>query len=160
MTTTTAHEPVAVPPARAAALATGIERWLGVYSQAAVRIATVAAVIAALIALLAVVGNVFTRQVLGFSIFGANELASFAFLWTIWMGVSLAVKRGAVTVITLLSHHGPAWWQRSVRAFSGLSLAIFLAYACWRSTEFALGAGPRTGSPRRSRSRGSTRSSR
>ncbi len=139
--TTIAEQPVAGRPAGPAALLAWLERWLGVYSQAAVRIATVGAVIAAVVALLAVVGNVFTRQVLGFSIFGANELASFAFLWTIWMGVSLAVKRGAVTVITLLSHRGPAWWQRSVRTFSGLSLAIFLAYACVRATEFALGRG-------------------
>lgn len=142
---TTATEPIAAPAPKIPALAAGIERWLGVYSQAAVRIAGVAAVIAAVIALLAVVGNVFTRQVLGFSIFGANELASFAFLWTIWMGVSLAVKRGAVTVITLLSHNGPAWWQRSVRSFSALSLGVFLAYACWRSTEFALGEGAPAG---------------
>lgn len=143
--TTTATEPLAAPPPRIPAIAAGVERWLGVYSQAAVRIASVAAVIASVTALLAVVGNVFTRQVLGFSIFGANELASFAFLWAIWMGVSLAVKRGAVTVITLLSHNGPAWWQRSVRSFSAISLGVFLAYACWRSTEFALGRGAPAG---------------
>ena len=59
---------------------------------------------------------------LGYSLFGAEELARFAYLWVIWMGVSLAVKRGAVTVITLLSGRGPAWWQRSVRTFSGISL--------------------------------------
>lgn len=143
--TTIAQDPVANPPARPAAIAGWIERWLGVYSDAAVRIASVGAVIAAVVALLAVVGNVFTRQVLGFSLFGANELASFAFLWTIWLGVSMAVKRGAVTVITLLSHQGPALWQRSVRTFSGLSLGIFLAYACYRSTEFALGRGAPAG---------------
>lgn len=144
--TTIAQQPVATPrTARAVEATAWLERWLGVYSQAAVGIASVGAVIAAVIALLAVVGNVFTRQVLGFSIFGAQELASFAFLWTIWLGVSLAVKRGAVTVITLLSHNGPVWWQRSVRAFSGISLAIFLAYACYRSTEFALGRGAPAG---------------
>lgn len=134
-----------MPAPRAYGPAAVVERWLGVYSAAAVRIATVGAVISAVIALLAVVGNVFTRQVLGFSIFGANELASFAFLWTIWLGVSLAVKRGAVTVITLLSHRGPDRLQRSVRAFSGISLAVFLAYACVRSTEFALGRGAPVG---------------
>lgn len=143
--TTIAKEPVAARPALAAGgLARG-ERWLGVYSEAAARIASVIAVIAAVVALLAVAGNIFTRQVLGFSLFGANELASFAFLWTIWMGVSLAVKRASVTVITLISHNGPGWWQRSARAFSGLSLAIFLGYACVRATEFALGRGTPAG---------------
>lgn len=142
--TTIAKGRVAGLPAPATVLAR-IERWLGVYSEAAARIATVIAVVASTVALLSVAGNIFTRQVLGFSLFGANELASFAFLWAIWMGVSLAVKRGAVTVITLISHNGPGWWQRSARAFSGISLGVFLGYACLRSTEFALGRGAPAG---------------
>ena len=143
MTTQALGAPVVVP--RPARLLGRAAYWLEVYSQAAVRIATVGAFLSAVIALLAIVVNVFTRQVLGFSLFGANELASFAYLWTIWMGVSLAVKRSAVTVITLLSGHGPAWWQHSVRAFSGISLAIFLAYACVRATQFTLGDGSPSG---------------
>lgn len=142
--TTIAKGRVAGLPAPATALAR-IERWLGIYSEAAARIATVIAVVASTVALLSVAGNIFTRQVLGFSLFGAHELASFAFLWAIWMGVSLAVKRGAVTVITLISHNGPGWWQRSARAFSGISLGVFLGYACLRSTEFALGRGAPAG---------------
>ena len=64
---------------------------------------------------------------------------------TIWLGVSLAVKRSAVTVITFLSHRGPWWWQAAVRTFSGVSLGILLAYCCWRSTEFAMGTGAPAG---------------
>lgn len=143
--TTIAKGSVAARPAPAAAALGGLERWLGVYSAAAARIASVIAVVSVVVAVLSVAGNIFTRQVLGFSLFGANELASFAFLWTIWMGVSLAVKRSAVTVITLVSHNGPAWWQRATRGFSGLSLAIFLGYACVRATEFALGRGTPAG---------------
>lgn len=136
------------PPVPRPRLAAGLSRcadWLELYSQAALRIARVAVIAGALIALVSLVGNIFTRQVLGFSLFGAHELASYAFLWTIWMGVSLAVKRGAVTVITFLSHRGPWWWQAAVRTFSGVSLAILLAYCCWRSTEFALGLGAPAG---------------
>ena len=63
-------------------------------------------------------------------------------------GVSLGVKRGAVTVITFVADAGPAWWQRSVRTFSGVSLAVLLLYACWRSTEYATGRSrPRARSP-------------
>src|SRR5918998_475906 len=123
-------------PARALA---GLAEVLELYSQAAVRIARFLAVLAAFIALVALVGNVFAREVLGYSVFGAYEVAQFAFLWTIWMGVSLAVKRSAVTVLTLVSHHGAPWWQRSVRTFSGVSLGILLAYSCYRATQFALG---------------------
>ena len=76
---------------------------------------------------------------LGYSLFGAEELARFAFLWAIWLGVSLGVKRGAVTVITFVADAGPGWWQRSVRTFAGVSLAVLLLYACLRSTEYATG---------------------
>ncbi|MDH3225468.1 MAG: TRAP transporter large permease subunit [Thermoleophilia bacterium] len=115
-----------------------LARWLEVYSQAAIRIAMVITVVTALAAMVALAGNVFTRNTAGFSIFGAEEFARFCFLWTIWMGVSLAVKRGSVTVITLLSHNGPTWWQHGMRTFSGISLGALLAYACWRSTEYAM----------------------
>ena len=69
-------------------------RWTEVYSQAAVRIARVGAVAAVALAMLSLAGNVFTRNALGYSLFGAEELARFAFLWAIWLGVSLGVKRG------------------------------------------------------------------
>jgi tripartite ATP-independent transporter DctM subunit len=114
-------------------------RWAEVYSQAAVRIARVGAVAAVVLAIVVLAGNVFTRNVLGYSLFGAEELARYAFLWAIWLGVSLAVKRGAVTVIAFVADAGPAWWQRSVRTFSGVSLAVLLLYCCWRSTEYATG---------------------
>ena len=137
------------PPARAhLRLAGALQRLAGLlelYSQAAIGIARVVVVVAAALAVLSLAGNVFTRQVLGFSIFGAPELARFAFLWVIWMGVSIAVKRQAVTVLTLLSHRGPAWWQRSVRTFSGLALGSLLVYCCWRATLFATGEGAPAG---------------
>jgi tripartite ATP-independent transporter DctM subunit len=109
------------------------------------RVARVVIVVAIATAVLALVGNVFTRQVLGFSLFASGELARFAYLWVIWMGVSLGVKRGEVTVITLLSHRGPPWWQMSVRAFSGIALGSLLVYCCWRSTLLAQGEGAPAG---------------
>ena len=110
-----------------------------------VRIAYVGAVCGALLAAGAIATNVFTRYVLGYSLQGSDELANFAFLWTIWLGVSLAVKRGAVTVITLATDRGPAWWRRSVAAFSGISLAVLLAYCCVRSTQYAMHQGESLG---------------
>lgn len=110
---------------------------LEVYSRAAVRIAQVGVVVGVILAVVAMAGNVFTRNVLGYSLFGGEELARFAYLWVIWLGVSLAVKRGAVTVITFVADAGAPWWQRSARTFSGLSLALLLAYACYRSTQYA-----------------------
>ncbi|MFN0089775.1 MAG: TRAP transporter large permease subunit [Acidimicrobiales bacterium] len=135
-----AAEPVAHRPERVTARALAVAaRWVEVYSQAAVGIARVGTALAVALAILAMAGNVFTRNVLGYSLLGSEELARFAFLWSIWLGVSLAVKRGAVTVITFVANAGPGWWQRAVRTFSGVSLAILLLYACVRSTEFATG---------------------
>ena len=88
-----------------------LARWAEVYSQAAVSIARVGTAIGVALAILAVAGNVFTRNVLGYSLFGSDELARFAFLWAIWLGVSLAIKRGAVTVITFVADAGPGWWR-------------------------------------------------
>jgi tripartite ATP-independent transporter DctM subunit len=139
----------AIPASPEGGLARGLAvaaRWTEVYSQAAVRIARVGAVAAVAVAMLSLAGNVFTRNALGYSLFGAEELARFAFLWAIWLGVSLGIKRGAVTVITFVADAGPAWWQRSVRTFSGVSLGVLLLYACWRSTEYATGQFATTGS--------------
>lgn len=121
-------------------------RWIEVYSRTAVGIARVGTALAVALAILSLAGNVFTRNVLGYSLFGAEELARFAFLWSIWLGVSLAVKRGAVTVITFVAGAGPGWWRRSVRTFSGVSLAVLLLYACVRSTEYATGQFANSGS--------------
>src|SRR6476620_6395086 len=53
------------------------------------------------------------------------------------MGCSIAVRRGSVTVITFVSDHGPALWQRSVKTCSGLSLAGRLVYAAIRTPQYA-----------------------
>jgi tripartite ATP-independent transporter DctM subunit len=123
-----------------------LARWTAVYSDAAVAIARVGTVIAVTVATVSLAGNVFTRNVLGYSLFGSEELARFAFLWAIWLGVSLAVKRGAVTVITFVADAGPDWWRRAVRTFSGVSLGLLLVYACVRSTEYATGQFASSGS--------------
>src|SRR6266511_4334033 len=147
MTTVAERRPTAyarAEPLAARALGRAAD-WLELYSGAAVRIAYVGAVLGALTAAAAIAGNVFTRYVLGYSLEGSDELANFAFLWTIWMGVSLAVKRSAVTVITLASEHGPLWWRRSVKAFSGISLGVLLVYCCIRATQYATHQGESLG---------------
>ena len=113
-----------------------VARGLGRLSDLAAAITRVGLIITTAIALGALVANVFTRNALGMSIEGSEEVYRFAFLWVIWLGASLAVKRGAITQFTLFSHHGPAWWQRSVRTFSWASVAVLLAYACVRSTQY------------------------
>lgn len=111
--------------------------WLEVYSDAAGRIAKGLVIAGVVLCAGTVVVNVFTRYVLGFSITGYDEIASYAFLWVVWMGVSIAVRRGDVTVITFLTDRGPLWWRHGVRVFSGFSLAVLFAYCLVRTTEYA-----------------------
>ncbi|HMN99906.1 MAG TPA: TRAP transporter large permease subunit [Miltoncostaeaceae bacterium] len=106
-------------------------------SDAAAAVARAGVVIAVSVAIGALAGNVLTRNAFDYSIYGAEELARFAYLWVIWLGVSLAIKRGAVTVISFVADAGPQWWQRAVRTFAGVSVAVLLVYACVRSTQWA-----------------------
>jgi tripartite ATP-independent transporter DctM subunit len=130
--------PAADPPAsRVARALERIAAWLELYAQAALRIARVGTVAGAALAAGVAAFNVFTRYVLGYGLFGSDELTRFGFLWTIWLGVALAVRSGAAMAITLLIDHGPAWWRRSLRTFSGTALAALLAFACYRATQYA-----------------------
>lgn len=112
--------------------------WLEVYSDATVRIARALVIGGVMLCAGGIVVNVFTRYVLGFGVTGSDEVATYAFLWVVWMGVSIAVRRGDVTVITFLAQRGPSWWRRSVAVFSGFSLAVLFAYCLVRSTQFAV----------------------
>ena len=134
--------PGAVPPL--ARVLRPLARGFQVYSDAAARIAQFCAIVGSMVAMGALAANVFTRYVLGYSIFGADEFAKIAFLWTIWMGVSLAVRRGAVTVITFVSDRGSTTWRRSVQTYAGVGLFTLLVYACWRSTEYVTSPGTYT----------------
>lgn len=116
----------------------GVGRITGALSAAAAGAATVAAILAGVAIVVAVVANILRREITGESIYGAEEFARFMFLWIIWMGVSLAVRRGAVTVITLVSERGPWWWRAAVHGLSSGALGILLVYACWRSTEYLM----------------------
>ena len=78
------------------------------------------------------------RQFFGGGIFGAEEFSRFAFLWVIWMGVSLAIRRSAVTVLTIGTDHGPWWWRSSLRGLAMGCLAVLLTYACWQSMHYVV----------------------
>ena len=125
------------PPPRLARMLERTASVLDVYSVGAARVATFGAVVGCMLTMSALAANVFARYVLGPSIFGADEIARIAFLWTIWMGISLAVRRGAVTVITFVADRGAPAWRRSVQVFAAFALFTLLVYACWRSTEYA-----------------------
>ena len=100
----------------------GVAKITGALSAAAAGAATVAVILAGTAIVVAVVANIVRRELTGESIYGAEEFARFMFLWIIWMGVSLAVRRGAVTVITLVSERGPWWWRAAVHGLASGAL--------------------------------------
>jgi len=115
-----------------------LTRVLGVIAEGTAVIAMAIAVIAGFAIFAVVLANILDRQFENNSIYGAEEFSRFAFLWLIWMGVSLAVRRSAVTVLTLGTDNGPWWWRASLRGLAMGSLAILLTYACWQSIHYVL----------------------
>ena len=113
-----------------------LTRLTGYASQIAAIVATGTAVLAGVGIFASVFANVMDRQLFGQSILGSLEFAQFAFLWVVWMGVSLAVRRGAVTVFTFGANTGPWWWRAGVRGLAVGALTVLLSYACWRSIEY------------------------
>jgi len=114
----------------------GLARVTGAASWFVALVAATGAGLAGASIVVAVFSSVVRRQVTGVAIYGAEEFSHFAFLWVIWLGVSLAVRRGAVTVITLFSERGPWWWRASLHGLAGGALGLLLVYACWRSYEY------------------------
>ena len=115
-----------------------IATWARVYSDAVARIARVGVIVSIAVCGGTVAVQAFSVYVFGVEIYtGLDEVAAYAFLWVIWMGVSLAIRRGEVTVITFVRDRGPVWLQRSVRTFSGISIALLLGYCLYYSTRYA-----------------------
>src|SRR4029079_10050559 len=104
---TSVEAPSTPPPQPSLARVLGLAAsGLDVLSRIAARIAYWGVVIAAVLSTASLAATVCTRCVLGYSILGSDEFASWVFLWVIWLGLALAVRRGSVTTITLLSDRG------------------------------------------------------
>jgi len=115
-----------------------LTRVTGYLALGAASIATVIAVIAGFLIFAVVMADIIDRDIYNGSILGAEEFSRFAFLWVIWMGVSLAVRRSAVTVLTIGTENGPWWWRSSLRGLAMGALAVLLTYAAWRSAHYVL----------------------
>ena len=115
-----------------------IATWARVYSDAIAQIARVSVIVSVVVCGGTVAVQAFGVYVFGVELYtGLDEVAAYAFLWTIWMGVSLAIRRGEVTVITFVRDRGPVWLRRSIRTFSGISIALLLGYCLYYSTKYA-----------------------
>lgn len=116
---------------------TGALRVTGAASGAVAAVARVLATVLGIAIFVSTISNVIGRQFFDQSIYGSDEFARLAFLWLIWMGVSLAVKNDVVVRITTVADRGAWWWRAAVRGLAHGALAILLVYACIRSIEYA-----------------------
>jgi TRAP-type C4-dicarboxylate transport system permease small subunit len=97
-----------------------------------------AACVAAAVMTLVVIAEVFARYVLSSSMAFSNELARVMFIWTIFLGLPLALSRGRHVGIAILDRIlPPAGVQGSIRAGALASLLV-LSVVFYKSIELAI----------------------
>lgn len=85
-----------------------------------------------------VFANVLTRYVLLYSIIWSEEVARFSFIWLIFLGTAVAIKRGAhfhLTIFEFKKGSLPRLAARSVGAISILLLSFVMVTEGWRLVE-------------------------
>lgn len=101
------------------------------------RVVAVAACAAAAVMSLLVIAEVFARYVLASSIPFSNELARVMFVWTIFLGVPLALSRGRHVSITILDRVLPASAYRTAIRASSLASLVVLCVVFYKSINLA-----------------------
>jgi TRAP-type C4-dicarboxylate transport system permease small subunit len=78
-----------------------------------------------------VIVEVFFRYFLGFSLYWSNELATFLFVYLVFFGGSVALKRGELINVAFVKERLPLKWERGATLFVFL---IMLAFSLMAST--------------------------
>ena len=78
-----------------------------------------------------VIVEVFFRYFLGFSLYWSNELATFLFVYLVFFGGSVALKRGELMNVAFVKERLPLKWERGATLFVFL---IMLAFSLMAST--------------------------
>jgi len=78
-----------------------------------------------------VIVEVFFRYFLGFSLYWSNELATLLFVYLVFFGGSVALKRGELINVAFVKERLPLKWERSATLFVFL---IMLAFSLMAST--------------------------
>jgi TRAP-type C4-dicarboxylate transport system permease small subunit len=64
-----------------------------------------------------VIVEVFFRYFLGFSLYWSNELATFLFVYLVFFGGSVALKRGELINVAFVKERLPLKWEKGVTLF-------------------------------------------
>ena len=81
-----------------------------------------------------VIVEVFFRYFLGFSLYWSNELATFLFVYLVFFGGSVALKRGELINVAFVKERLPSKWERGATFFVFLIMLAFSLMASVFST--------------------------
>ena len=103
------------------------------------RLAAVVACTAAAGMTILVIGEVFARYLLNSSMGFSNELSRVLFVWTIFLGMPLALSRGRHVGITILDRILPPPGAHGAIRLSAVASLLTLAVVFYKSIELAVG---------------------
>jgi TRAP-type C4-dicarboxylate transport system permease small subunit len=78
-----------------------------------------------------VIVEVFFRYFLGFSLYWSNELATFLFVYLVFFGGSVALKRGELINVAFVKERLPLKWEKGVTLFM---FFVMMAFSLMAST--------------------------
>lgn len=81
-----------------------------------------------------VIVEVFSRYFLGFSLYWSNELATYLFIYLVFFGGSVALKRGELINVAFFRERLPLKWQRGVTLLMFFAMMAFSLTASTYST--------------------------
>jgi C4-dicarboxylate transporter, DctQ subunit len=99
------------------------------------------------LAVFIVVSEIVGRNLFGYSMIGADEIASFAVIWSVFFTASIGVKRNLHVRIDVLFYILPASLARAVDAMGtavSMFFTLYLTYSGWALMQESLMFGERT----------------
>lgn len=81
-----------------------------------------------------VIVEVFFRYFLGFSLYWTNELATYLFVYLVFFGGSVALKRGELINVAFIKEQLPVKWKRGATLLMFLAMMAFSLMASAYST--------------------------
>ncbi|WP_459615355.1 TRAP transporter small permease [Bordetella sp. 2513F-2] len=96
--------------------------------EAAIAMALLAAIV------LAIAAQVFSRYILGRPLVWVEELATYCFIWTAFLGASIGMKQWRHVKVEMLSLKGGRQTRSALKLLACVAMAIALGMLAWQAT--------------------------
>ena len=80
--------------------------------------------------------DVMSRFILNYSLAWAAELARFLLIWVVFIGASLALKKGELVAIVFVAAKVPSYMKTFLELLIQVLIFIFLGLAVWHGASF------------------------